>query len=113
MSTEEQLKQKIMSSGKITEEELQTRIDEKLKSLGGLISEEGAIHIIANELSIPNLNPEDVVDITVTAIGTPPCGNSETATQTCNALPCPVVTFDLTDPGLICSTDDVIQSQQV
>ena len=64
--------------------------------------------IIANELSIPNLNPEDIVDITVTAIGTPPCGNSAVGTQTCNALPCPVLTFDLTDPGLICSTDNVI-----
>ncbi|MCF7798742.1 hypothetical protein K9M74_02460 [Candidatus Woesearchaeota archaeon] len=52
---DERLKQittQILASGKITEEELKTKVDEKLKSLGGLISEEGAVHIIANDLGV-------------------------------------------------------------
>ncbi len=52
---DERLKQittQILASGKITKEELQKRVDEKLKSLGGLISEEGAVHIIANDLGV-------------------------------------------------------------
>ena len=53
MSTIEQLRQKLIESGKITKEALTQKIEEKLKNLGGLISEEGALHIIANELSIP------------------------------------------------------------
>lgn len=62
--------------------------------------------LVVNMLTLPNLNPEDEVDITVVAIGPPPCGNSEAATQTCSALPCPIVTFDLNSPALICETDD-------
>ena len=44
--------QKIVASGKISKEEIQEQIDAKTKSLGGLISQEGAAHIIANELGI-------------------------------------------------------------
>lgn len=52
---DERLKQitnQILASGKITQEELTQKIEEKLKSLGGLISEEGAVHIIANDLGL-------------------------------------------------------------
>lgn len=62
--------------------------------------------ISTTTLDIPNLNPEDVVDISVTAIGLAPCGNSPTATQSCSALPCPEVNFSFTEPGLICDTDE-------
>ncbi len=42
----------ILESGKITKEELDKKIEEKLNALGGLISKEGAAHIVANELNI-------------------------------------------------------------
>ncbi|MCA9477879.1 MAG: hypothetical protein KC535_01910 [Nanoarchaeota archaeon] len=48
----EQLVQKILDTGKITKSDLDERVQNKLSSLGGLISEEGALHIIANELGI-------------------------------------------------------------
>lgn len=44
--------EKIVASGKITEEDLRKKIEEKVDSLGSLISEEGAAHIIANELGV-------------------------------------------------------------
>ena len=47
-----ELKEKIISSGKLSKEALDTRIKEKINELSGLISEEGAAHIIANELGI-------------------------------------------------------------
>ncbi len=42
----------ILESGKITKEELEKKIEDKLSALGGLISREGAAHIVANELNI-------------------------------------------------------------
>lgn len=47
-----ELKEKIISSGKLSSEELDKKIKEKVNELSGLISEEGAAHIIANELAI-------------------------------------------------------------
>jgi ssDNA-binding replication factor A large subunit len=44
--------EKIASEADISEDALKTKIEEKMKSLGNLISEEGAIHIIANELGV-------------------------------------------------------------
>ena len=44
--------QQILDSGKITQEELDKKIDEKMKALSGLISQEGAAHIVAGELGI-------------------------------------------------------------
>jgi replication factor A1 len=46
------IKEKLISTGKISEEELNTKIKSKVEELSGLISEEGAAHIIANELGI-------------------------------------------------------------
>ncbi len=48
-----ELKEKILRSGKIPSGELDQRIKQKINELSGLISEEGAAHIIANELGIP------------------------------------------------------------
>lgn len=42
----------ILDSGKITKDELNSKISEKMKALSGLISEEGAAHLIAGELNI-------------------------------------------------------------
>ena len=47
-----ELKQKIAESGKISADELDTKIKTKINELSGLISEEGAAHIIANELGV-------------------------------------------------------------
>ena len=44
--------QKIKDTSGLTEAEIKTRIKQKLDKLSGLISEEGAAHIIANELGI-------------------------------------------------------------
>jgi len=42
----------IKKKSNITEEEINTRIEKKLKQLSGLISKEGAAHIVANELGV-------------------------------------------------------------
>jgi ssDNA-binding replication factor A large subunit len=46
------IKIKIVESGKLSGEDLDNRIKSKINDLSGLISEEGAAHIIANELGI-------------------------------------------------------------
>ncbi len=46
------LKQKILSSEKLSAEQLELKLKAKINELSGLISEEGAAHIIANELGV-------------------------------------------------------------
>ena len=46
------IKQKILSSGKLSAEQLELKLKAKINELSGLISEEGAAHIIANELGV-------------------------------------------------------------
>ena len=48
----EQIVAKIKEESKISEAEIQTRIKNKIEKLSGLISKEGAAHIVANELGI-------------------------------------------------------------
>ena len=43
---------KIKEKTKLTDAQLQTKVKDKLDQLSGLISEEGALHIIANELGV-------------------------------------------------------------
>lgn len=43
---------KIKQSSSLSEEEINKKIDDKLEELSGLISKEGAAHIIANELGV-------------------------------------------------------------
>lgn len=50
------LKEKILASNKITPRELEQKIKDKINELSGLISEEGAAHILANELGIQVYN---------------------------------------------------------
>lgn len=60
----EQLVQKILDTGKITKTDLDEKVQAKLNSLGGLISEEGALHIIANELGVTtNTSPSSELKI--------------------------------------------------
>jgi replication factor A1 len=47
-----ELIEKIKANSNLTESEINSRIDNKLTQLSGLISKEGAAHIIANELGI-------------------------------------------------------------
>ena len=46
------IKEKIVASGKLSLVELESKLKSKINDLSGLISEEGAAHIIANELGI-------------------------------------------------------------
>ena len=52
-------KEKIVQSGKLNATELDQRIKTKINELSGLISEEGAAHIIANELGVELFAPQD------------------------------------------------------
>ena len=46
------IKQKILAGGKLSAEQLELKLKAKINELSGLISEEGAAHIIANELGV-------------------------------------------------------------
>ncbi|MBI2658662.1 DUF2240 family protein, partial [Candidatus Woesearchaeota archaeon] len=48
---------KINEKTKMTTEEIEERIEKKLKQLSGLISKEGAAHIVANELGVKIFEP--------------------------------------------------------
>jgi len=48
----EQIIERIKKEANISEEEINGKIDDKMKQLSGLISKEGAAHIVANELGI-------------------------------------------------------------
>lgn len=51
------VKEKIVESGKLSAEDFDTKIKEKINELSGLITEEGAAHIIANELGVELTKP--------------------------------------------------------
>jgi replication factor A1 len=53
----EKIKQRIKEQTGMSEKDIDTRVKEKLDSLAGLISQDGAIHIIANELGV-TLTPD-------------------------------------------------------
>lgn len=59
MENYEELIEKVVSSNKITRAELEERISEKISKLSGLISKEGAVHIVANELGIRLFTPTE------------------------------------------------------
>ncbi|PIN70837.1 replication factor A, partial [Candidatus Woesearchaeota archaeon CG11_big_fil_rev_8_21_14_0_20_57_5] len=48
----DELVAKVLESGKINQKELDQKVKEKIEKLSGLISKEGAVHIVANELGI-------------------------------------------------------------
>ncbi len=47
-----EIKEKVIASDKLSSEEFDSKVKAKINDLSGLISEEGAAHIIANELGI-------------------------------------------------------------
>jgi ssDNA-binding replication factor A large subunit len=55
--------QKIRESSDLTEQQIRDKIKDKLDQLSGLISEEGAAHIIANELGIKLYEPSGKLQI--------------------------------------------------
>jgi len=65
----------IAESSGLSPEEVQQRIDEKLKQLSGLISKDGAAHIVANELGVklveqpPKEQTLKIADLTVHSRG--------------------------------------------
>ena len=48
----ENIIEKIKQNTSLSEADINAKIDDKLKQLSGLISKEGAAHIIANELGV-------------------------------------------------------------
>ena len=48
----EKIKEKVLETTEMTEAELDKKIKDKMKHLENLVSEEGAAHIIANELGV-------------------------------------------------------------
>jgi hypothetical protein len=60
----QEVKEKIVLSGKLSANELEEKIKSKINELSGLISEEGAAHIIANELGV-SVAPKEGEKITV------------------------------------------------
>lgn len=55
--------EKIAEQTKLTTEQIQEKINAKLEHLSGLISKEGAAHIIANELGVKLMQTEGVLKI--------------------------------------------------
>ena len=58
-----QIKEKIAKEKGIDQEEVSQKIKSKLEELSGLISEEGAAHIVANELGVDLMKTEGVTKI--------------------------------------------------
>lgn len=54
----EELKERILKSGQVTPREFDQRIKQKIDELSGLVSEEGAAHILANELGLETMPAE-------------------------------------------------------
>jgi replication factor A1 len=48
----EQIIEKIKEGSKLSQDEIESRIKDKMRNLSGLISKEGAAHILANELNV-------------------------------------------------------------
>lgn len=67
--SEEEIIKKIAKDKNIPETEVQNKIDSKLEELGGLISKEGAAHIIANELGVDLLKTEGISKISNIVVG--------------------------------------------
>lgn len=58
-----EIKEKILRSNTISPDELDLQIKDKINELSGLISEEGAAHIIANELGVDLLSGREKLKI--------------------------------------------------
>ncbi len=61
--SKEQIIEKIVVDKEVKAEEVKKKIDDKLEELSGLISEEGAAHIVANEYGVDLMKQEGVTKI--------------------------------------------------
>jgi len=61
--------EKIKESSDLSEQQIKDKINDKLEQLSGLISEEGAAHIIANELGIKLYEPSGKLQIKNILVG--------------------------------------------
>ena len=59
----DKIKAAIKAQAGLSEQEIDTRVKEKLTSLSGLISQDGAIHIIANELGVKMMPERDKLKV--------------------------------------------------
>ena len=59
----EKIIEKITEQTKLTDAQVQEKIDKKLEHLSGLISKEGAAHIVANELGVKLMQTEGILKI--------------------------------------------------
>lgn len=55
----DEIKKKIQEQSDLSASDIDSRVQEKMKQLSGLISEEGALHIIANELGVKMVPDKD------------------------------------------------------
>jgi len=55
-----EIKQKLVDKSSLSSEDVEKKIKEKLSQLSGLISEEGAAHIVANELGVKLIDKENL-----------------------------------------------------
>jgi len=69
----------------------------------------GPLQTSFSPLVFPNLVEGDSVKLILWAIGSTPCGNSDSVTLTCYTKVCPPVMLQIADPGVVCSTDAPIQ----
>lgn len=66
----DQLKEKVVSEAKISQDELNDRIKKKMEELAGLISEQGAAHIVAHDLGIQLFTGSTVLKLGNLSAGT-------------------------------------------
>lgn len=52
----DEIVEKIVSEANVSKEDVETKINDKMEQLSGLISKEGAAHIVANELNVKLFN---------------------------------------------------------
>lgn len=65
----EQLKERIVQEAKLSVQEVEARIGKKMEELSGLISEEGAAHIVANELGVQIFSGSSKVNVGSLRVG--------------------------------------------
>ena len=60
-------------------------------------------------LVIPGLAEGDTVELSLWALGTAPCGNSDTVVLSCGTKVCPPATLTIPDPLILCTETDPVQ----
>ena len=69
-----------------------------------VMTSNGTGTLVGTTYTVTGLMPGDAATVTVTAIGTTPCG-PVTSELSCNTDPCPDISFEFTAPSPVCSED--------